>query len=70
MERLEIGKEEPKEVIKFFKEISDIPRESGNEEGIRDYLVDFAKKRNLEYYTVEYFNVIIRKPASEKTQLN
>ena len=65
MERLEIGKEEPKEVIKFFKEISDIPRESGNEEGIRDYLVDFAKKRNLEYYTDEYFNVIIRKPASE-----
>ena len=51
MERLEIGKEEPKEVIKFFKEISDIPRESGNEEGIRDYLVNFAKERSLEYYT-------------------
>lgn len=65
MERLDINKEEPKEVLKFFKEISDIPRESGNEEGIRDYLVDFAKKRNLEYYTDEYFNVIIRKPASE-----
>ena len=44
MERLEIGKEEPKEVIKFFKEISDIPRESGNEEGIKYYFVDFAKK--------------------------
>lgn len=65
MEKLDIDNVEPKEVIRFFKEISDIPRGSGNEEEIRDYLVDFAKKRNLEYYTDEYFNVIIRKPASK-----
>ena len=52
---------EPKEVINFFQEISNIPRKSGNEEKIRDYLVEFAKKRNLEYYTDQYFNVIIRK---------
>ncbi len=52
---------EPKEVLRFFKEISNIPRKSGNEEKIRNYLVDFAKERNLEYYTDEYFNVIIRK---------
>lgn len=65
MEKLDIKKEEPKEVLKFFKEISDIPRESGNEEKIRDYLVQFAKERRLEYYTDKYFNVIIRKQASK-----
>ncbi len=64
MKELVIDENEPKEVIKFFKEISDIPRESGNEQKVRDYLVEFAKKRNLEYYTDEYNNVIIRKTAS------
>ena len=60
---IEIEKEEPKEVLRFFKEISNIPRKSGKEELIKNYLVDFAKKRNLEYYTDKYFNVIIRKEA-------
>ena len=60
---IEIEKEEPKEVLRFFKEISNIPRKSGKEELIKNYLVDFAKKRNLECYTDKYFNVIIRKEA-------
>ena len=64
MKELDIEENEPREVIRFFKEISDIPRESGNEEKIRDYLVNFAESRRLEYYTDEYFNVIIRKPAT------
>lgn len=64
MKELIIDEVEPKEVINYFKEVSDIPRESGNEEKIRDYLVEFAKLRNLEFYTDEYFNVIIRKKAS------
>lgn len=64
MEKLDIEKEEPREVLKFFKEISNIPRKSGNERGIRDYLIKFALDRNLECYTDKYFNVIIRKKAS------
>lgn len=64
MKELDIEENKPKEVLTFFKSISDIPRESGNEEKIRDYLVDFAQKRNLDYYTDENFNVIIRKPAT------
>lgn len=48
-------------VFKFFKEISSIPRQSGNEEGIKNYLVNFAKKRNLKYYTDKFNNVIIYK---------
>ena len=36
-------------VFKFFKEISNIPRQSGKEEKISKYIVDFAIKRNLKY---------------------
>ena len=40
--------------LKFFYEISKIPRESGNEENIAKYLCEFAKKRNLYYKKDEY----------------
>ena len=64
LKELDIEENEPKEVLRFFKEISDIPRESGNEEKIKEYLVEFAKERKLEYYTDEFLNVIIRKNAT------
>ncbi len=51
-------------VLQYFKEISSIPRPSGHEEKICKYLVDFAKKNNLEFYTDEYFNIIIKKPSN------
>ena len=35
---------EPKKVFKYFEEISQIPRGSGNEKAISDYLVSVAKK--------------------------
>lgn len=56
---------EPKEVIYFFEEISKIPRKSGEEAKIADYLVGFAKTRNLEYEKDEYQNVIIRRKESK-----
>lgn len=65
LKELDVEENEPKEVIKFFKQISDIPRKSGEEDKIRDYLVNFAKERNLEYYTDDVYNVIIRKEASK-----
>ena len=49
----------------FFTEISRIPRGSGNTKGIADYLVDFAKKRGLEYKRDTADNVVIKKPATE-----
>ncbi len=61
MEKLNVENEEPKEVLKFFKEISEIPRKSGNEEKIKDYLVNFAQKRKLEVLEDKNYNVIIRK---------
>ena len=37
----------PKEVFSYFKEISDIPRGSGNTDRIAQYCVDFANSHNL-----------------------
>jgi dipeptidase D len=50
--------------LKYFEEICKIPRESGNEKGISEYLVKFAQDNNLEYYTDEYYNVIIKKKST------
>lgn len=56
----------PLNTIAFFREIASIPRESGNEKKISDYLVSFAQKRNLFYKRDEYNNVLIRKKTCEK----
>ena len=52
-------------VFDYFKEIAKIPHGSGNTKQISDYLVDFAKKRNLEHYQDELNNVIIIKKAGK-----
>ncbi len=52
---------EPTNVFYFFEEISRIPHGSGNTKEISDYLVDFAKNRNLEFYQDDFDNVIIYK---------
>ena len=52
-------------VIRFFEEFSAIPHGSGNTSLIADYLVDFAKKRNLDYSRDNADNVIIRKGATK-----
>lgn len=54
---------EPAQVFRFFKDISKIPRCSGNEKAISDHLVDFAKQRNLEVEQDKALNVLIKKPA-------
>ncbi|MFD0828082.1 aminoacyl-histidine dipeptidase [Neobacillus sp. M.A.Huq-85] len=51
-------------VFYFFSEISKIPRGSGNEKAISDYLVHFAKERHLEVKQDKALNVIIKKAAS------
>ena len=52
-------------VFHYFEEISKIPRSSGDEKAISDYLVAFAKERGLEVIQDEYYNVIIKKPATK-----
>lgn len=51
-------------VFYYFDQITKIPRESFHEEEIRNFLLDFAKKHNLESFTDEIGNVIIKKEAS------
>lgn len=48
----------------FFEEISKIPRESGKEERIRDFLIERAKSKGFEAFYDEANNVVIKKPAS------
>src|SRR5699024_4398186 len=55
---------QPKEVFKWFRKISDIPRCSGNEKEVSDFLVDFARERDLQVVQDEEFNVIIKKSAT------
>ena len=61
---MNISELEPKDVFRYFKEISDIPRPSYKEKAISDYLVAFAKEHNLEYYQDDIYNVIMIKEAT------
>ncbi|MGL5067944.1 MAG: aminoacyl-histidine dipeptidase [Sarcina sp.] len=56
---------QPYDVFKYFEDISQIPRGSGNEKAISDYLVKFAKDLNLEVVQDEAYNIVIRKPATK-----
>ena len=49
----------------YFNEIARIPHGSFNEEAIADYVVEFAKKRNLKWVRDDMNNVVIYKPASK-----
>ena len=51
-------------VLDLFTTMNKIPRGSGNEKAISDFLVKFAKDRHLEVSQDEQWNVIMRKPAS------
>jgi len=42
----------PERVFYYFEELSKIPRESGNEKAVSDFLIETAKKLGLEGYTV------------------
>lgn len=52
---------EPKNVFKFFVELSAIPRGSGNMTAVSDYCMDFAKKHSLKAVKDSANNVIIFK---------
>ncbi len=59
---------EPQAVFRYFEEISAIPRGSGNESGISAYLVDFAKRHQLEFDVDAVYNVVIKKDGSAGCQ--
>ena len=51
-------------VLRYFQEITRIPRESGHEGPITAYLQDFAARRGLPCKTDKTGNVVITRPAS------
>ena len=55
----------PERVFHYFRELSDIPRESHNEKAVSDYIYNFGKKLGLETKQDEILNVYMRKPATK-----
>lgn len=56
---------EPKSVFAWFQAINNIPRGSGNEKQLSDFIVRFAKERNLWVTQDGDYNLIIKKPAAQ-----
>lgn len=54
----------PAELWQFFKEVSSIPRCSGNEKAITEYILQKAQKAQLSVRQESGGNIIIKKPAS------
>lgn len=56
---------EPSAVFRFFEEISRIPRGSGNEKAVVDYIAAVASFHNLEYYRDDAENIVVRRQADK-----
>jgi len=56
---------EPKRVLYHFEAISQIPRGSGNEKAVSDYIAGFAKEHGLKYAQDKLHNIIIFKPGTK-----
>ncbi len=52
-------------VLEYFRQISNIPRTSGSEAGIRQWLSDWANKRQLITKRDDIGNLLIKVPASQ-----
>lgn len=50
-----------KAVFEYFEDIMKIPRESGKEDRIAEYLIKFAKENNIEYKLGKYNTVYLKK---------
>ena len=61
---MELKELKPTRVFEIFDAITKVPRPSKKEGKIRQFLLDFAKKNNLDAKTDEVGNVVITKPAT------
>lgn len=64
MDTQRINELEPQAIWENFAALNAIPRASKKEEGIRAFMVDFAKNLGLEVATDKVGNVLIKKQAS------
>lgn len=55
---------DPPQLWRHFDEILKIPRGSGNEAGMRDYVIGVASRHGLEHRLDATGNVVVAKPAS------
>ena len=62
---MEVKDLKPSLVWECFDEITKVPRPSCHEEQIRAYLLDFAKKHNIDVRTDKVGNVVMTKPATK-----
>jgi dipeptidase D len=62
-----IEKLEPQSVWKYFKNITQIPRPSKKEAKILAYLIEEAKRLQLDYSVTPIGNIVIRKKATDST---
>lgn len=56
-------------VLYFFEELSKIPRQSGSEKAVADWLVKFAKEHGFEYYVDNFNNVLIKKGSNKHSPI-
>ena len=56
-------KKETKKIIQYLRDINDIPRASGDETAICEYLLKFATDRGLECWKDEKGNFYAKVPA-------
>lgn len=61
----EILKLKPYSLWKHFYELTQIPRPTGHTKAVEKYIVDFAKKLNLDVKQDKVGNVLVTKPASK-----
>lgn len=54
---------QPREVLQWFEVLAGIPRGSGNESAVADWVVEFARSRGLEAVKDEVNCVLVRKPG-------
>ena len=67
MDTQRINELEPQAIWENFAALNAIPRASKKEEGIRAFMVDFAKNLGLEVATDKVGNVLIKKQAIKRT---
>jgi dipeptidase D len=61
----ELSKLHPEAVWTIFEEITRVPRPSKQEEKIREYLIAFAERHDLEYHVDTIGNVVIRRAGRQ-----
>ncbi len=59
-----MGGLQPEAVFRHFEKLTTIPRESGNEQAVSDYLASFGRDLGLEVIQEDCLNVIIKKPGT------